>query len=183
MLNTKLPRYIEPYKLADHKGRISGALPEHWFERAKKDLLHSIQSVHADLIFDRDEEGRRVVIGQIVLQAEQLCQRCLQPMQIELELSLNYGLVFHEQMGEQLPAHLDAWQVVPDEKVDVLPIIEDEIILSVSEFAMHDPGQCNIKKQFLGGSTDDKNSKAVEKENPFSILGQIKKDQLKSGDS
>lgn len=183
MLKTKLPRYIEPYKLADHQGRISGGLPEHWFERAKNDLLHSIHSVYAELAFERDQEGRRIVVGQITLQAEQLCQRCLEPMQIDKNISLSYGLVFHEQMGEQLPSHLDAWLVLPDDKVDVLPIIEDEIILSVSEFSMHDPGQCNIKNQFLDSPADAKVSKVVEKENPFSILGQIKKDQLKSGDS
>ena len=181
MLNTMLPRLVEPYKLADLQSSLSGELPESWFERACPDLIISIEQANATLDFFRDDDDRRVMRGKVQLKGKQICQRCLQPMPVDIDIEIMYAICLHEEMEAGLPEHLEGWIVSPDEKIDVLPIVEDEIILAVSEFAMHDSGQCKIKTEFL-----DESSAAVEesseKVNPFSVLGSLK-DQLKSGDS
>jgi len=181
MLNTMLPRYAEPYKLADLQGSLSGELAESWFERACPDLIISIEQANATLDFFKDEEGRRVVRGQAQLKGKQICQRCLQPMPVDINVEFMYAICLHEEMAAGLPGYLDGWIVSPDEKIDVLPIVEDEIILAVSEFAMHDSEQCKIKTEFLDESSTDV-EESSQKVNPFSVLGSLK-DQLKSGDS
>ncbi|BCE02036.1 YceD family protein [Marinicellulosiphila megalodicopiae] len=181
MLNTMLPRYVEPYKLADLQGSLSGELAQSWFERACPELLVSVKHAQATLDFFRDEDNRRVVRGKAQLEGEQVCQRCLQAMPVNIDIEFMYAICLHEEMAAGLPEYLDGWIVTPDEKIDVLPIVEDEIILAISEFAMHDSGECKIKTEFL-----DESSAVVEessqKVNPFSVLGSLK-DQLKSGDS
>lgn len=181
MSNTTLPKLIDLVKLADHEASIEGELLPEWFSTRFDGLLQSVEHVYAELQFSKDEERRRVVNGTVKASVVQTCQRCLGPLSQEIEITIHAGLVFDEEKARQLPNSLEPWIVEPDQKSDVVPFIEDEIILGISDFAAHPQSECQIQTEFLDDRvpvvTEAEQQSESKKHNPFSKLAQLKKEQ------
>src|SRR5690606_4073601 len=96
------------------------------------------------------------------------CQRCLQPVTQSLSGELCLAVVWDEERAAVVPKTLDPL-VVSDDSVDLYGLLEDEILLALPIVAYHQEGQCQRSGHYSTGEVEE------SRENPFSILAQLKK--------
>lgn len=173
MSKQTLIKHIEPYRLADQGAILEGDLPVSSFTRLCEGLADNIGDMHIALEFGVGEDGFREMTGQVAGLVHVQCQRCMDVMAFELNSDIHVAFAFHDEMAKSMPKHLDAMVVLPDAKVGIIDLIEDELILTVPQFAMHAVGQCEIKTEFADPD-DVQSAQGEEKINPFSILTQLK---------
>ena len=131
-------------------------------------LCQDSDLIQVQLSFAKDELGIRTLSGQAQGHVHMTCQRCLEPVEIELHATFNLAVAATEQQAMQLPKYYDPL-IVEDDEVDLLPILEEELILSLPIVAYHE--DCSIQTQF--GEVVETPAEE-EKPNPFSILAQLK---------
>lgn len=171
MSNFELPDRINPYQMADKKAHLAGEVSTQRLKRLESATEGLNRSANAELDFDLDDSGRRVISGQVDGTVTVLCQRCLKPFDYELEGQFNLALVYNDEMAKALPADLDSLLLLPDQPLDVASIIEDELLLSLPMHAMHPEGECQIETQFGADESDEVTEKAP---NPFDVLKDLK---------
>ncbi len=126
--------------------------------------------VKVDLQFAVDEQRIRTVTGSASGHLFMTCQRCLEPVEVAVEADFNLGIAASEEAAKQLPRSYDPL-IVEGEEIELLPVVEEELILSLPFDAYHD--DCSIQTSF-----GEAEAAAVEtdKPNPFSVLAQLKAD-------
>jgi uncharacterized protein len=109
--------------------------------------------------------------GQIHL----VCQRCLRDCSIEIVESRCFALVGSEGEADAFPIEDDQQEpLVASQHFDVLGTIEDEILLSLPLIPKHPEGVCEAHAATFGSDLD-KSGVPENRENPFNILKNIKK--------
>ena len=68
---------------------------------------------------------------------------------------------------------MDPLIVGEDELMDLNEVVEDELLLNMPFVAYHDPDKCSGKQQYEF-SAEEETAPVEEKENPFSVLEQLK---------
>ena len=177
MLNTPfsnaLPRQINPRKFAQQGIAISGSVALDALARVRDLLIGDEGDIHADLVFGLDEQKLLTVSGQIDVQAQRICQRCMEPMPISLACPLKLAIVWDEEVAVNLPKVYDPW-IVGEDPVDIYQIIEDELLLSLPIVSYHEEG-CVPRDHFSSG--EEVQELAAEQErtnNPFQVLAALK---------
>ena len=93
------------------------------------------------------------------------CQRCLKPLPLELDLACAFEWVASD-AEQALRDADDAWDaVIAVEQVDLLPLLEDELLLAVPFAPMH--------QVCLSGVAVE----AAQKVSPFAALANLKNTQ------
>ncbi|MEH6442525.1 MAG: YceD family protein [Oceanospirillaceae bacterium] len=169
MLNVKLPKFVDPRKLADREIEISGVIAVKDMAELSPMLVHSDVDVFAELKFSRDHLRIRTILGSVKVTVPVQCQRCLEPVDVELEAALNLAISYSEEKAQTLPKYYDPL-VVEGDDLELLPLIEQELILSLPIVSYH--ADCSIKTSFGDGSTVA--IQETEKPNPFSVLAALK---------
>lgn len=173
MLTHTLPKHVDPYKMADNAAVFEDRLPVSRFERLVEGLLSDSGTLSVKVGFLVGDEGFRELIGSVSGDVEVLCQRCMEPMSFHLSADIHLAFAFHEEMAKSLPKHLDAVVCTPDEHIELVDLIQDDLILNLPQFAKHPEGACEIQTVFADPDDNDV-VQDEEKSNPFSILAQIK---------
>jgi uncharacterized protein len=94
------------------------------------------------------------------------CQRCLDPMALELEIQRTYVFLRTEVEADQFPMDRDDEEaMVASTHFNLLEAIEDEILLALPHAPKHPVGQCQLRQ--VGAD--------LEKPNPFKVLKNLKK--------
>lgn len=94
------------------------------------------------------------------------CQRCLDPMALELEIQRTYVFLRTEVEADQFPMDKDEEEaMVASTHFNLLEAIEDEILLALPHAPKHPVGQCQLRQ--VGAD--------LEKPNPFKVLKNLKK--------
>ncbi|MGD2167972.1 MAG: YceD family protein [Gammaproteobacteria bacterium] len=76
------------------------------------------------------------------------CQRCLGPLELAVAEQVEFGVVVDESSAGLLPAGIEA--VVPDgDRVSLLRLIEDEMIIAVPLVPKHAPESCAVDADAL----------------------------------
>lgn len=133
--------------------------------------LHGTQGqVDVELTFGIDEVGITFVRGSARTRVELVCQRCLEPMAVELEAQFALGVVASDLEGEQLPETYEAL-VVGDEPVQLTGVIEDELILALPIIARHRPEECPAGERTNASAPEPEAGAASH---PFAILEKLK---------
>ncbi|WP_324780851.1 YceD family protein [Thiobacillus sedimenti] len=92
--------------------------------------------------------GRTDQRGGIALQlmvqgeVELTCQRCLGPLRHAVEIGRTVHLARNETELERLDALPDGDAILVGEKIDLVDLVEDEVLLSLPLAAMHAEGEC-----------------------------------------
>ena len=93
------------------------------------------------------------------------CQRCLEPLSIELASDRHFVLVEREDQLMDLADEDDNVEsLLAEEKFDVMVLVEDEILLQVPIAPTHDPNACTAP-EWKAQSTADNSA--------FSVLGAL----------
>ena len=137
------------------------------------DMLHGAGSrASIDLRFGFDDTGIANVRGSIEAELDLLCQRCLEPMSIEVKREVALAIVESDDEAARVVSSYEPL-LVGEEPVALANVVEDELILSLPGFPRHPPGECAMPPG--ADVVEDTDSEADE--NPFSVLQNLKGDE------
>ena len=154
------------------EGRLRGSLPVTAFPRLAESLSDTQGNLAADLQVSRTPDGVALVEGSVVGCVRRDCQRCLEPVDLELDVSLKVA-VTGAASEELAPPDFEPWQT---DELDVTlgQLLEDELILALPMVARHeDEAKCGRLAARLKEAADDS---ATEKESPFAVLRSLKRE-------
>ncbi|MBT7308058.1 MAG: hypothetical protein HN842_07560 [Gammaproteobacteria bacterium] len=170
MTTNHFPDQISPLAFAQLGKHIQHTFSIEAFERAATMLVNDQGEVTVTLHFSRDELDIPTLSGTLSATVALGCQRCMKPMEVNIESSIHMALIRSEDEERTLPESYEPLLV--DEKAfSLLTFIEDELILAIPVVANHPESHCSAT-QFLR----DRTKLAAEKkaDNPFQILEQLK---------
>ena len=137
---------------------------EVWQSSFPGEMLRRLQNEHGttsgawrvELRYIRAHKGRPAISGELSGVLQPVCQRCLQPMQVQLQLRFFWGLVRDDHEAQSLPKELDPVHLSGN-SLDLCAALEDEVLLSMPVAYLHDAGEClppstrnRLKKAPLG---------------------------------
>ena len=103
-----------------------------------------------------------------------VCQRCLQDCAVELAEKRRFILVASEEEADAYPLEDEEQEpLVASQHFNLLETIEDEVLLSLPLIPKHPEGFCEPHASVFG--SDDADEGAQERENPFNVLKNMKK--------
>ena len=158
---------VDPIQLADTGARLSGELPLKGMARLIESCRDDEGSVDIDLQFQRGEgDGLRTMAGSIVARVRLTCQRCMEPMHVELRSRPRVLLLAPGEHEELLEAG-DA--IVVAQPVPLSALVEDELLLQMPMVPMHPADRCPVKLARRGPQKQEQ-----VRPNPFSVLEKLK---------
>lgn len=170
-----MPATFDPIRLADEGVRLTGVVPARLLRRLAEVNLDEAAQVHVDLQFERTANGQREMHGRIEVRAAVACQRCLEPL--VLDLVAEPMLFFARPGGTGEPGGVvleDTEQLPVSEPLVLNEFVEDELLLALPMVPMHAESECRARgyrpPAGSAGSTD-----ASERTGPFASLGRLKK--------
>ncbi|MCG8518697.1 YceD family protein [Marinobacter sp. CA1] len=177
MSNAELPKIVDPYKLAEQGEVLEGTIPLKQLDRFADCIVGMDEDGHCQvkLSFSMDDERRRIVSGQLDTQVQLECQRCMNPMDAALTSQFRLGLVTSDEQAQQLPKELEPF-LTDEFNADLWTMVEDELLLVLPPFPLHDRGQCPATEQLEALEEDDAemDSEESKRDNPFSVLAGLK---------
>jgi len=168
-----LPQQIDVTRFAHTGRRLQGKLSLNQLARLSK-LVEENQACQTFLLtldFSRLDDGRRVIKGQVNGCVSMICQRCLEPVEVNLDCDISLGLVADDAEAELLPAELDP--LIAGETTQLSELLEDELLLAMPIVPLHE--HCERPGTPLTDSSKD--DKLSEHEHPFAVLASLKDKQ------
>ena len=167
-----LPKRVDPRKLAEREAEITGQIELQSMPELSTFLVDSVGSANVELRFALDEQRLRTVTGNARAKIRQVCQRCLEPVSIDIEAEFNLAVVLNEEQAKNLPRSYDPLLVEGD--LSLASLVEEELILSLPAVPYH--RDCSVQTSFGEVDLVDEAGQD-EKPNPFSVLATLKKDR------
>ncbi|MDO8862320.1 YceD family protein [Haliea sp. E1-2-M8] len=171
MLTDPLPGTLDLRKAASRGAIVTGTSKPLELPRFRDLLAADEGIIEAVLTFSRDEEGRYLV--QVVTDSTVTvtCQRCLQPMPLQLHTDSTLAVVWTDEQARLLPAWLEP-VIVTEEECSLRELVEDELILALPPFSYHEQVDCNTVLADMAAEPEA--DELPEKSNPFDVLAQLK---------
>lgn len=170
--------YADTFELTRSGRAITGQTPIAHFERLTEDLPEQADTtVSWSVKGELDARGQHFLRVSVKAEPTLECQRCLKPFQWPVEAENRLQVVKSEAALEDegvVDADSDdlVERIVGSQRLDVLALVEDEIILSLPYVPKHDV--CPSLPEPLDpepGTEDTKPS-------PFAVLSKLKKDSV-----
>ena len=172
MSNADLPVSVDALKPFEQNSFREGRMLIAGFSRLAPLLVNGDGEAVVALSFTFDDDKRRIIEGRLSAGVTVECQRCLEPMRVELESEFRLGVIDAEALAEALPSELEP--VITDGKdLNLHRVIEDELIMVLPDFPLHPEHQCSAAETL--GRINESADRAAEqarsqKENPFQVL-------------
>jgi uncharacterized protein len=169
-MSGRLPREIDPIRLADEGARLRGELAGSGMSRLLELLAGGkvVQPVTVDLGFEHTPHGERLLRGVVETAVEATCQRCLGPVRIVL--TARPCTVLLRPGGMPVAAAEEVEALVVEGPVRLAELVEDELLLAMPMFPAHGEGECTAP-----GTVDKVRPAGGDKPNPFGALEQLQK--------
>jgi uncharacterized protein len=168
--NKKLPHIVDALKLCQQKADLQGVVEFSKLPRLVNLLCEEEGNVWAEIVFEIDQQHRKVLSGNVKADLPLICQRCLGKMVSMVEASFDLALVWNDEQAAQLPRTLDPL-LVDGTDIDLFSIVEDEILLSMPLIAHHEIGECVAPAT---NNPEIEVDDSEEKRNPFQVLASLK---------
>ena len=166
-----LPTHIDPRKLALQGNFLEGTVNVEDLPRLESSVSSVCGPLEAKVQFGLDESRAKIVNGNAKVSVETICQRCLDPLVIELTAEFAVQVIWSEEHINRVAANYEPWLVL-DKMANLNELLEDEILLALPLVNYHDVGECT-------GDTFIEEVEAIGDEvvsdNPFNVLLQLKK--------
>lgn len=131
-----------PWQLAQLGRGLQGRVPFARMPQLGQEIFNKAGVAEVELVFDCDEQGRYFARGHIKAGLQLACQRCLQPIDIELEVQTQMGLMRAESEIHRWPDEYEPWIVAPEETASLWSLVEEELLLALPIAARHPMGEC-----------------------------------------
>ncbi|WP_298447843.1 YceD family protein [Marinobacter sediminicola] len=175
--SAELPKIVDPYKLAEHNSVLEGEIPLSALSRFREAVFGFEDGAvcRVKLSFYKDSERRRIVSGELEVPVNLECQRCMGPMKSVLVSQFVLGLVTSDEQAQGLPKDLEPF-LTDDFSADLWSMTEDELLLVLAPYPLHDRGECPANEDLKAYEPDGSSAKPEKKagENPFSVLAGLK---------
>lgn len=169
MIRGTLPLYVEPFRLCDADARLSGGLVAAQLERISEFGVGTADDVIVELRFSRDAEGRNRISGNVKTVIHTTCERCLEPLDVPVDVDLALVVVAR---GGKVPETSEEVNIVEveDERLSLAPLVEEEVLLALPQFPVHESCDLIAYDRGDGGKVVVPEQKA----NPFDVLAKLK---------
>jgi len=101
----------------------------------------------------------------------QICQRCLEPVEVPVQVAREFRFVDSEALAEQQDDDCEEDLLVASREFDLAALIEDEVLLALPLVPRHEVCPVNVKM----AAADTDFDAPAEKPNPFAVLANLKK--------
>ncbi|ALG68768.1 YceD family protein [Beggiatoa leptomitoformis] len=165
-----LPELIEPIRLAQQGITLCGQVPLARMTRIHDSLCEVQGDVAIAWTFTKDEQSRPIIQGTLKTTLVMTCQRCLQPMIVELDVPVTLMILNSEQDEEDVPETFETL-ILDKTPVSLPELIEDELVLAMPLVTYHE--HCPQNDYILPDSTPITEPNTPS--NPFAVLGVLKK--------
>ncbi|CAB0149902.1 Large ribosomal RNA subunit accumulation protein YceD [Pseudidiomarina piscicola] len=173
MQKVRIPISVDPVKSAGKQLSYSGLVPGTSLNRLQELLVVPCADVDVELEFGVDAQNIKHMRGHAEVKVTVACERCGDPMPVELIADYAYAPVTKRQTATDMPSEYEAIEVDELGEIPVHRIIEDELILAMPVVVKHDERECRIdSKAMQWGKIDDASG---EKDNPFAVLQELKR--------
>jgi len=164
----QLPETLNFLRQVERHYRFEGEVPVARFSRLCE-VLHS-ESGRIEVKFEFGTSvGFASLKGRVKANLEVQCQRCLQAMQVELDSAFKFAFVHSEEEADELPEEFEPYLIEGEEQL-MLPVLEDEILLSLPMVTMHEQ-PCSA---FMSAHEEQVKA-SKEAAHPFAALKGLKK--------
>jgi len=166
-MSGRLPAQIDPIRLADEGTRLAGKLPLSDFPRLRELQVSGsgTEPVSIELDFERTLHGIRMMRGHAHVRLSVTCQRCLEPVAVDIEVNPVIELLRPGDAPSGMADNADSLVVEGVQRLSEL--VEDELLLVMPMVPMHDEGACSAP-----GSRGEPAEAANKRSGPFSALRQ-----------
>ena len=174
----RLPFRVDPFRFAHDAVELESTLPLVQMKRLSAMLYQSEGTVTVSLAFAVDILGVSSLRGRLQTSLDLVCQRCLEPMHIDVDTVLALGFARSDVGVEQIPSELEPVRV-ENGQVDLLQLLEDEIMLALPQIPRHVENECpaSALQTNMADESADRETRSQERENPFSVLAGLKKSE------
>ncbi|KLN95963.1 23S rRNA accumulation protein YceD [Moellerella wisconsensis] len=172
MQKVKLPLTIDAKRAAQKKLDYVGSYTPEQVARVAESVVSVDSDVDSELSFDIDNQRLTVVRGSSVTDVTLECQRCGQHFHRHVHVTYCFSPVVNDEKAEALPEEYEPIEIDDFGEISLLSMIEDEIILSLPAYPVHDSEHCEVSEADM---VYGKLPSEVEKPNPFAALASLKK--------
>ena len=168
-----LPHIIDFRALAAREARVEGILAPSHLTRLKASV-DGAEAAQVCAQFSRDEMGRFVVALSVSMRVMMTCQRCLEPMHLDISSESKVAALWSDSQANELPDTLEP--VVTGEETDLWMMVEEEVLLALPAYPLHADIHC-AEKLGLGGQEQAEHNSAegeCKKDNPFAALAALR---------
>ena len=168
------PSTIDPIQLAKRGARLQGTLPVSTMARLAEMCCDDSGEVIYDLQFERSgADGLCLLHGALHASVHVTCQRCLEPMTLDLGGDMQLILL---RPGEREDLAQEPDTLIVEKPVSLSDIAEDELLLVMPMIPMHEPNRCPASGHLRSRSTKDASAdEGARASSPFSALADVKK--------
>ena len=155
MDDCSLPEYADVTKVFLQELEISGSISLANLANLKGILNNDNGRLWVNLRFFQNKSGRRIITGKLRADLQVLCQRCLQPLELDIEDDINLAVVERESDSKGLEAIYDPW-VCKEHKLSLADLVGEQLILALPIVSLHSDPNCLEKLEYdLSGTTND----------------------------
>ena len=167
-MSTGLPEIIDPIALCKQGVELTGEIPLNSMKRLETIVIDVVGDARVELYFSITDQAEKLITGRVAAVVVAECQRCLQPVQLDINCDVNLQLVVDEADIAELCDEREQLLLQDESGVELLEIVEDELLLGLPIVALHDESVCQIS------STSSEPVDLSNKSNPFSALSSLK---------
>jgi len=170
-MRDKLRRRYQVQRELTRRGYYEGAIALSEMRRLGElmnpdEVAPAERRIKVNFEFLRNEYEVPTIAGRLQTSLELQCQRCLQALEMPLELEFRLMIDASDELLRD--GSLDTLYS-DDGVIDLYEVIEDELLLAIPLVAGHDNAACN---EYWPDS--EANPESAAKENPFAVLRQLK---------
>ena len=156
-------------RFAQQGALLAGQVPGVELGRLATAVNEVLGDVVATLHFAIDENGLRLVTGEVAAEVRLTCQRCLGGLTIPLSAMVSLAFIHSDSDAKTLPKHIDPWLISADQsEIDLYEVLEEELLLCLPIVASHSH-ECVDKQLYSRGEVAPDSGK-----NPFQVLAALK---------
>lgn len=176
MKDNTLPPRLDIRHAAQADARLEGQLPLQKLERLSAEsnglgLDKPVQwSVHVTTREGQTGQAEPWMQLQVRASMMQICQRCLEPVEVPIEIDSSFRFVVSEAIAEAQDDESDEDLLVISREFDLAALIEDEVLLDLPLISRHDVCPVPVKLAAVDPDFDQ----SAEKPNPFAQLAQLR---------
>ena len=156
-----LPEFVDAFRLAGQRTRMNGVVPVAAMTRVAALVRDDSGMVEVALHFRMSASGVARADGRVRMTARLRCQRCLDPLDLELAPDLRVAFTNGGEAAGRAELAAGYEPMECNGRIGLTAIVEDEILLALPDFPMHQTGPCTV-----AGAADTPDPE----ESPFSGL-------------
>ncbi len=159
--------FIDPYKVAKKAAKLELQVSPDSMPRLVE-VVKEVGVVSVELEFFWDQQKRLRARGPVSTQIQIVCERCLEPMPLSLNIAVDAAIVWDEEQASQLSSDLEPWMGL-NELIDIHSLLEDELLLALPIMPAHEQENCKGKSSY----TTLPHEELGERRRPFAGLASL----------